>query len=133
MKFLCGSRLRAGLGKPTPTLVPCWSLNPCLQGTSVGAGLPQPCGLCSSSSDLDWGSAPNVCSCEAVYVLVCYMVTPILVFCNAYGCGLTDWCLASTYGKLGLFIVVAWAGSNGSVMARFSCMWGYYDCSFDNI
>ena len=30
-----------GLGKPTPTLVPCWSLNPCLQGTSVGVGLPQ--------------------------------------------------------------------------------------------
>jgi len=31
-----------GLGRPTPTLVPCWSLNPCLQGTSVGVGLPQP-------------------------------------------------------------------------------------------
>jgi hypothetical protein len=30
------------LDRPTPTLVPCWSLNPCLQGTSVGAGLPQP-------------------------------------------------------------------------------------------
>jgi hypothetical protein len=32
----------SGLGRPAPTLVPCWSLNPCLQGTSVGAGLPQP-------------------------------------------------------------------------------------------
>ena len=31
-----------GLDRPTPTLVPCWSLNPCLQGTSVGDGLPQP-------------------------------------------------------------------------------------------
>jgi hypothetical protein len=31
-----------GLGRPAPTLVPCWSLNPCLQGTSVGVGLPQP-------------------------------------------------------------------------------------------
>jgi hypothetical protein len=31
-----------GLGRPTPTLVPCWSLNPCLQGTNVGVGLPQP-------------------------------------------------------------------------------------------
>jgi hypothetical protein len=32
------------LGRPAPTLVPCWSLNPCLQGTSVGVGLPQPIG-----------------------------------------------------------------------------------------
>jgi hypothetical protein len=31
-----------GLGRPAPTLVPCWSLNPCLQGTSVGVGLLQP-------------------------------------------------------------------------------------------
>ena len=31
-----------GLGRPAPTLVPCWSLNPCLQGTCVDVGLPQP-------------------------------------------------------------------------------------------
>ena len=74
------------------------------------------CRLCSSSSDLDWGCAPNVCSSEVVYVLVCYMVTSILAFWNAYGRGLTNWCLAPTYGKLGLFIVLAWACSNGSVM-----------------
>ncbi|KAJ7560874.1 hypothetical protein O6H91_03G003800 [Diphasiastrum complanatum] len=47
------------------------------------------------------------------YVLICYIVAPVLAFCNAYGCGLTDWSLASTYGKLGLFIFSAWAGSHG--------------------
>ncbi|KAJ7550580.1 hypothetical protein O6H91_07G107400 [Diphasiastrum complanatum] len=47
------------------------------------------------------------------FVLVCYILAPVLAFCNAYGSGLTDWCLVSTYGKLGLFIFSAWAGSHG--------------------
>ncbi|KAG6742274.1 hypothetical protein POTOM_055564 [Populus tomentosa] len=33
-------------------------------------------------------------------------------FCNAYGCGLTDWSLASTYGTLAIFVIGAWAGAS---------------------
>lgn len=50
------------------------------------------------------------------YVFLSYCLAPVLGFCNAYGCGLTDWSLASTYGKLGLFIFSAWAGANGGVI-----------------
>ncbi|KAI4347367.1 hypothetical protein L6164_008183 [Bauhinia variegata] len=45
------------------------------------------------------------------YVLVIYLIAPTLAFCNAYGCGLTDWSLASTYGKLAIFTIGAWAGA----------------------
>eukprot|EP00253_Pinus_taeda_P008834 PITA_08834 len=41
-------------------------------------------------------------------------VAPVLAFCNAYGCGLTDWNLASTYGKLAILIFEAWAGKDDS-------------------
>jgi OPT family oligopeptide transporter len=51
------------------------------------------------------------------YVLGAYILAPVLAFCNAYGCGLTDWSLGTTYGKLGLFVFAGWAGSNGGVMA----------------
>uniref|UniRef100_A0A0C9S916 TSA: Wollemia nobilis Ref_Wollemi_Transcript_9812_2388 transcribed RNA sequence n=1 Tax=Wollemia nobilis TaxID=56998 RepID=A0A0C9S916_9CONI len=52
------------------------------------------------------------------FVLVAYIFAPVLGFCNAYGSGLTDWSLASTYGKLTLFIFGAWAGKdNGGVLA----------------
>lgn len=52
------------------------------------------------------------------HVLVIYIFAPTLAFCNAYGCGLTDWSLASTYGKLAIFTVGAWAGaSHGGVLA----------------
>ncbi|XP_042504777.1 probable metal-nicotianamine transporter YSL7 isoform X3 [Macadamia integrifolia] len=52
------------------------------------------------------------------HILVIYIVAPALAFCNAYGCGLTDWSLASTYGKLAIFIIGAWVGaSNGGVLA----------------
>ncbi|MED6118686.1 putative metal-nicotianamine transporter ysl7 [Stylosanthes scabra] len=47
------------------------------------------------------------------YIIVIYIIAPALAFCNAYGCGLTDWSLASTYGKLAIFCIGAWAGSNG--------------------
>ncbi|KAG2573465.1 probable metal-nicotianamine transporter YSL12 [Panicum virgatum] len=51
------------------------------------------------------------------YILVAYIFAPVLAFCNAYGMGLTDWSLASTYGKLAIFIFGAWAGaSNGGVL-----------------
>ncbi|XP_023001779.1 probable metal-nicotianamine transporter YSL7 isoform X2 [Cucurbita maxima] len=52
------------------------------------------------------------------YILVIYVFAPILAFCNAYGCGLTDWSLASTYGKLAIFTIGAWAGPlHGGVIA----------------
>lgn len=52
------------------------------------------------------------------FVLVAYIVAPVLAFCNAYGTGLTDWSLASTYGKLAIFIFGAWAGKeDGGVIA----------------
>ncbi|KAK4283308.1 hypothetical protein QN277_000272 [Acacia crassicarpa] len=52
------------------------------------------------------------------YVLVIYILAPILGFCNAYGAGLTDWSLASTYGKLAIFTIGAWAGAaHGGVLA----------------
>ncbi|XP_072962835.1 probable metal-nicotianamine transporter YSL12 [Typha angustifolia] len=52
------------------------------------------------------------------YILVVYVFAPVLAFCNAYGMGLTDWSLASTYGKLAIFTIGAWAGaSDGGVLA----------------
>ncbi|KAM1638338.1 hypothetical protein EV1_015845 [Malus domestica] len=52
------------------------------------------------------------------YILVIYLFAPTLAFCNAYGCGLTDWSLASTYGKVAIFTIGAWAGSaHGGVLA----------------
>lgn len=50
-------------------------------------------------------------------VLTCYLIAPVLAFCNSYGTGLTDWNLASTYGKIGLFIFAALVGSKGGVIA----------------
>ncbi|KAK1441138.1 hypothetical protein QVD17_06976 [Tagetes erecta] len=50
-------------------------------------------------------------------VLCCYIIAPAFAFCNSYGCGLTDWSLASTYGKIGLFIISSLVGSNGGVIA----------------
>lgn len=52
------------------------------------------------------------------HALVMYIIAPMLAFCNAYGCGLTDWSLASTYGKLAIFVIGAWAGaSHGGIVA----------------
>ncbi|XP_057809304.1 probable metal-nicotianamine transporter YSL7 [Salvia miltiorrhiza] len=52
------------------------------------------------------------------HIVVIYIFAPALAFCNAYGCGLTDWSLASTYGKLGIFVIGAWAGAaHGGVLA----------------
>ncbi|KAI5015578.1 hypothetical protein ZWY2020_056968 [Hordeum vulgare] len=50
-------------------------------------------------------------------VLSAYVVAPLLAFCNSYGTGLTDWNLASTYGKIGLFIFASWVGQHGGVIA----------------
>ncbi|KAJ4759625.1 YELLOW STRIPE like 3 [Rhynchospora pubera] len=55
------------------------------------------------------------------YIAVAYVLAPVLAFCNAYGCGLTDWSLASTYGKLAIFCIGAWAGEGeGGVVAGLS-------------
>ncbi|KAF3794965.1 putative metal-nicotianamine transporter [Nymphaea thermarum] len=52
------------------------------------------------------------------YILVMYLIAPALAFSNSYGCGLTDWSLASTYGKLAIFVVGALAGPrHGGVLA----------------
>ncbi|XP_057486033.1 probable metal-nicotianamine transporter YSL7 isoform X2 [Actinidia eriantha] len=52
------------------------------------------------------------------HVLVAYLIAPILAFCNAYGCGLTDWSLASNYGKLAIIIFSSWVGlGHGGVIA----------------
>ncbi|KAL6541400.1 putative metal-nicotianamine transporter ysl6 [Orobanche gracilis] len=52
------------------------------------------------------------------YLVLCsYILAPVLAFCNSYGTGLTDWSLASTYGKIGLFIVSSIVGSQGGVLA----------------
>lgn len=36
---------------------------------------------------------------------------------NAYGCGLTDWDMASLYGKLCIFAFAAWGSQSGGVTA----------------
>ncbi|KAJ0986821.1 hypothetical protein J5N97_005177 [Dioscorea zingiberensis] len=51
------------------------------------------------------------------YILLIYTLAPVFAFCNAYGCGLTDWSLASTYGKLTIFIIGSLSGANGGVIA----------------
>ncbi|KAG2567554.1 hypothetical protein PVAP13_7NG332300 [Panicum virgatum] len=57
------------------------------------------------------------------HVLAVYLMAPVLAFCNAYGMGLTDWSLASTYGKLAIFIFGAWAGKShsGVLVGLASC------------
>ncbi|XP_074289864.1 putative metal-nicotianamine transporter YSL7 [Silene latifolia] len=52
------------------------------------------------------------------HVLLMYFVAPVMGFCNAYGAGLTDWSLASTYGKLAIFVIGGWVGaSQGGIVA----------------
>ncbi|CAL5427536.1 unnamed protein product [Camellia sinensis] len=52
------------------------------------------------------------------HILVAYLIAPILAFCNAYGCGLTDWSLASNYGKLAIIIFSSWVGlGHGGIIA----------------
>ncbi|KAL8100542.1 putative metal-nicotianamine transporter YSL7 [Apium graveolens] len=52
------------------------------------------------------------------HILVAYLIAPVLAFCNAYGCGLSDWSLASNYGKLAILIFSAWVGlEDGGILA----------------
>ncbi|CAA3023759.1 probable metal-nicotianamine transporter YSL7 [Olea europaea subsp. europaea] len=52
------------------------------------------------------------------HILVAYSIAPVLAFCNAYGCGLTDWSLASNYGKIAILVFSGWVGlDHGGVLA----------------
>ncbi|KAI4386508.1 hypothetical protein MLD38_004436 [Melastoma candidum] len=52
------------------------------------------------------------------HLIVAYAIAPVLAFCNAYGCGLTDWSLASNYGKFAIIIFSSWVGmEHGGVIA----------------
>lgn len=51
------------------------------------------------------------------HVATLYIVTPIFAFCNAYGTGLTDWSVAPTYAKFAIFVIAAWIGKTGAVVA----------------
>ncbi|KAK6789833.1 hypothetical protein RDI58_013633 [Solanum bulbocastanum] len=52
------------------------------------------------------------------HVLVAYLIAPILAFCNSYAAGLTDWSLASNYGKIAILTFSYWVGlENGGVIA----------------
>ncbi|KAG0492060.1 hypothetical protein HPP92_005458 [Vanilla planifolia] len=52
------------------------------------------------------------------HIIAAYLIAPLFAFCNAYGCGLTDWSLASSYGKLAIFIFGVWVGlDHGGVLA----------------
>ncbi|EPS61530.1 hypothetical protein M569_13263, partial [Genlisea aurea] len=53
-------------------------------------------------------------------VLMAYVLTPSLAFCNAYGAGLTDINMSYNYGKLGLFIVAALSGRRHGVVAALA-------------
>ena len=55
------------------------------------------------------------------YVLVVELVAPAFAVCNAYGAGLTDWNVASTYAKLCIFAFAAWGGKNVSHPAGSVC------------
>ncbi len=48
------------------------------------------------------------------FVLVIEIIAPAFAVCNAYGAGLTDWNVASTYAKLCIFAFAAWAGKDVS-------------------
>ncbi|XP_057773990.1 probable metal-nicotianamine transporter YSL7 [Salvia miltiorrhiza] len=51
-------------------------------------------------------------------ILVAYIIAPVLAFCNAYGCGLSDWSLASNYGKIAILVFSSWVGlEKGGVLA----------------
>ncbi|KAI3911482.1 hypothetical protein MKW98_010369 [Papaver atlanticum] len=57
-------------------------------------------------------------SLKVYHIMIIYIIAPVLAFCNSYGCRLTDWSLASNYGKLAIFIFGAWVGlNNGGIIA----------------
>ncbi|XP_048539993.1 iron-phytosiderophore transporter yellow stripe 1-like [Triticum urartu] len=57
------------------------------------------------------------CQIKWYYVIVAYLLAPVLGFSNSYGAGLTDINMAYNYGKIALFIFAAWAGKKNGVIA----------------
>eukprot|EP00884_Botryococcus_braunii_P021600 jgi/Botrbrau1/8123/Bobra.0308s0016.1 len=55
--------------------------------------------------------------CRWYMVVVVYLIAPFFSFANAYAAGLTDWDMASMYGKLCIFAFASWAGNQGGVIA----------------
>ncbi|XP_021314607.1 iron-phytosiderophore transporter yellow stripe 1 isoform X2 [Sorghum bicolor] len=51
------------------------------------------------------------------YIIVAYVLAPLLGFANSYGTGLTDINMAYNYGKIALFIFAAWASKENGVIA----------------
>lgn len=51
------------------------------------------------------------------HVAALYVIAPVFCFCNTYGSGLTDWSAAPTYAKFTIFIIAAWIGHPGAVVA----------------
>uniref|UniRef100_A0A0A8YIS7 Uncharacterized protein n=1 Tax=Arundo donax TaxID=35708 RepID=A0A0A8YIS7_ARUDO len=51
------------------------------------------------------------------YVVISYLLAPVLGFCNAYGSGLTDMGMAYNYSKVALFVLASWAGKDSGVVA----------------
>lgn len=51
------------------------------------------------------------------FVVVAYILAPILSFCNAYGAGLTDMNMAYNYGKVALFVLASLSGKDSGVVA----------------
>lgn len=54
-------------------------------------------------------------------MLIMELIAPAFAVCNAYGAGLTDWNVASTYAKICIFVFAAWAGTDVSNCV-FSCI-----------
>ncbi|XP_006646783.1 probable metal-nicotianamine transporter YSL7 [Oryza brachyantha] len=47
------------------------------------------------------------------HVALIYLAAPIFAFCNAYGCGVTDINLGSTYCKIAMLVFGSWIGVKG--------------------
>ncbi|KAI3836701.1 hypothetical protein MKX03_007330 [Papaver bracteatum] len=63
-------------------------------------------------------------SLKFYHIMVIYSIAPILTFRDSYGCGLSHcWSLASTYGKITVFIFAPWVGlrNGGIVVGLAAC------------
>ena len=55
-------------------------------------------------------------------MLIIEIIAPAFAVCNAYGAGLTDWNVASTYAKICIFVFAAWAGNDVSNMLLLNAL-----------
>ncbi|KAL6219744.1 hypothetical protein ACLB2K_007503 [Fragaria x ananassa] len=86
---------------------------------SLRSNKPEEKKLSSEMELMEAGGVPSSTETE----LMSYIIAPVLAFCNAYGCGLTDWSLASNYGKIAILIVSALVGEKegGVIGGLASC------------